>query len=76
MPQYTVHMVSTISVAVTVEAEDKDAAIELAYDSPDMPGSMSHGAFGQASVDESGEWSPSAVTDERGFTVWEEVRER
>jgi hypothetical protein len=43
---------------------------------PDMPGSITHGAFGQASVDEAGEWTPVAVYDTNDYskTLWEEER--
>lgn len=70
MAQYTVHFSTTVSTAVTIEADDPQAAIEAAYDSPDMPGSMVHGAFGSASVDESGEWLAVVVTDDNGNEVW------
>jgi hypothetical protein len=63
MAKYTVHLTQEVSTAVTVEAETPEDAVELVYDSPDMPGSMTHGAFGRASVDES-EWQPVKVTDE------------
>lgn len=66
--KYTVHFVMEVSTAVEVEAEDAEAAVELAYESPKMPGSMSHNAFGRASVGES-EWRSVAVSDESGEEV-------
>lgn len=72
MPEYTVHLSSAISTAVTVQADSPEDAIEAAWESPDMPGSMAHGAFGTASVDESGEWAPVAVTNADGEEVWAE----
>lgn len=70
MDTYTVHFTSTISTAVTVEANSPEDAIELAYDNPKMPGSMCYGAYGDASVDESGEWEPIAVSDADHNEVW------
>lgn len=70
MAKYTVHLTQTVSTAVNVEAGSPEEAVELAYDSPDMPGSMTYGAFGDASVDESGEWMAVAVTDGNGEEVW------
>ena len=61
MPTYDVHMTLTVSTTVTVEADSPGQAMELVYDSDDMPGPMVYGAFGQASVDEAGEWEPVAV---------------
>lgn len=72
MTTYHVHLVQTVSTAVTVEADDPDEAIELAYNSSDMPGSMCYGAFGSASVDEAGDWNAVEVTDaESGESVWQ-----
>lgn len=73
MPQFTVHLVQTVSSSVTVDAETYEEAIEAAWDSEDMPGSMSHGAFGSASVDEAGEWMAQEVTDDSGNSVWRDV---
>lgn len=61
--KYNVHLVQTISTSVEVEAGSVEEALEKVYDSPDMPGSITQGAFGQASVDESGEWEPVTVYD-------------
>lgn len=74
MPEYTVHIYSTVSTAVTVEADDPEQASEAVWDSADMPGSITHGAFGQgAAVDHDGEWLVSAVSDESGEEVWRET---
>lgn len=72
--RYSVHLVQTVSTTVEVEADSVDKALDQVYDSPDMPGSITHGAFGQASVDESGEWSPVAVyeSDNWDKPVWED----
>lgn len=69
MPQYTVHLVNTVSTTVTVEADDPDAAIDAAWSSEDMPGSITIGAFGPVGVDD-GDWQPVAVTDASGAEVW------
>ncbi len=72
MAKYTVYLYSTLSTSVNVDAEDPDEAIDLAYESPEMPGSMGFRAFGRASVDCSNVWEPSSVVDENGKTVWSE----
>lgn len=46
LSKYTVYFVQTVSSAVTVEAESLEDAIDRAYQSGDMPGSMCYGAFG------------------------------
>jgi len=71
MAEYTVHLTMVVSTGVTVEADDPDAAIDAAYHSPEMPGTMSHQAFGDALVDES-EWEPASVSDAAGEEVWSE----
>jgi hypothetical protein len=38
MPKYAVHFATNASATVTVEAENKEAAIDLAYDA--LPGSL------------------------------------
>lgn len=76
MPKFNVHLIETVSTVVTVEADSYDEAMELAYDSPDMPGGITVGAFGQASVDEDGEWTAVAVSDENGEDVWREKTDR
>lgn len=70
--KYTVHLTQTVSTAVEVEADSVEEALENVYDADDMPGSITHGAFGQASVDESGEWTPVEVYDADNKTVWSE----
>lgn len=70
MPTYNVHLIETVSTTVTVDADSPEVAIELAYKSDDMPGSMVHGAFGSASVDEAGDWEAALVTNENGDEVW------
>jgi len=70
VPTYNVHLIETVSTTVTVDADSPEAAIDLAYESNDMPGSMGYGAFGSASVDEAGEWEAAAVTNENGDEVW------
>lgn len=70
MPKFNVHLTQAVSAVVTVEAKDYDEAIDLAYESEDMPGSMCYGAFGQSSVDEDGDWGLVLVTDENGDEVW------
>jgi len=71
MAEYTVHLTMIVSTGVTVEADDVDAAIDAAYHSPDMPGSMGHQAPDVASVDGSG-WLPASVSDAAGEQVWSE----
>ena len=72
MAEYTVHLTMIVSTGVTVEADDAEAAIDAAYNSPKMPGTMGHQAFGDALVDES-EWEPVAVSDAAGEEVWSEA---
>lgn len=70
MPKFRVYLTSTISTVIEVEAETaQQAADHLVWNSPDMPGSMCYGAFGSASVDESGEWNVDTVYDEQGKEV-------
>ena len=69
MPTYVVSLINTVSVIVEVEAGTPEEAIDLAYDSPDMPGGITVGAFGSASVDD-GDWEPNSVEDADGKTVW------
>lgn len=73
MPKFNVHLIEVVSTTVTVEADNPGHAMELAYESDDMPGSMTYGAFGQASVDEAGEWEVDSVTDENGDEVWNQA---
>lgn len=69
MPAYTVTMQLIVSTTVEVEADNPEAAIEAAYQSDNMPSTIGHGAFGQASVDEAGEWEPNEVY-EGNAVVW------
>ena len=71
MAEYTVHLTMVVSTGVAVEADDPEAAIDAAYNSPKMPTGMGHQAFGDALVDES-EWVPAAVSDAAGEEVWPE----
>lgn len=69
---YLVHIAEVVSTTVEVKATSADKAAETYYESPDMPGSMVHGAFGQVTVDEAGEWEAIAITDtSTGEQVWE-----
>lgn len=71
MATFTVHLVSTVSVSLDVEADDPSDAMDKVYDHPDMPGSITYGAFsGNDNVDHSGDWEPESVTDTSGDTVW------
>ena len=72
MPRYSVHLTQSVSTTVEVEATSVEEALENVHNSPDMPGRITHGAFGQASVDEAGEWSP-VVYDTTNWDkpVWE-----
>jgi hypothetical protein len=73
VPRYSVHLTETISTTVEIEAATVEEALENVYNSPDMPGSITVGAFGQASVDESGDWEPVIVYDTADWNkpVWE-----
>lgn len=71
MPRYRVFVTNVVSTVVEVEAGSPDEAVEFAFDSPDMPGSITIGAFGQTSVD-AGEWEPKIVMDEAGTEVWKD----
>jgi hypothetical protein len=71
MPQYRVGITQTVSSSVLVEAESPEAAASEFYNSPDMPGSITVGAFGSyCNVDEAGEWEASEVLDAKGNIVW------
>lgn len=72
MPRFTVHLIQTVSAAVEVEADDYEAAIEAAWQSPGMPGSITVGAFGMGNTVDGGEWDAWAVSDENGDEVWRE----
>jgi hypothetical protein len=69
MPKYTVYMTNTVSTAIDVEADDPEAAIDAAYESDDMPGGITVGAFGSQSVDD-GDWQPDSVLDADHNQVW------
>jgi hypothetical protein len=61
----------TVSTSVTVDAETPEEAIYAIDQSDDMPGSITHNAFGSgAAVDEAGEWAAYSVTDADGAEVW------
>lgn len=72
--KYSVHLVQTVSTTVEVEADSVEDALEKVYTADDMPGSITHGAFGQASVDEAGEWTPVTVYDSANWDkpLWED----
>lgn len=70
MAEFTVYLELRVSTSIVMEADSPEDAIEAAYASPDTPSSIGHGAFGQAPVDEAGEWEPLVVSNDRG----EEVR--
>ncbi len=69
--KYRVYVQNVVSSVVEVDADDPEAAIAAAYQSDDMPGSITYGAFGAASVDES-DWEPHRVYDEADEVVWTE----
>ena len=75
MNKYRVHMKMAIWTVIDVEAADPNDALEAAYESDQMPGTMAFNSFtnarGAAMVDE-GEWEAVEVTDQNGNTVWEE----
>ena len=72
MTTYTVHLISTVSTSIDVEADDPEAAIDAALESRDMPGSITYGAFGNGvSVDHSGDWNAVEVS-EGDEVVWSE----
>lgn len=68
MSEYTVHLSMPVSTVVVVDAESPEAAMALAYDSPDMPA----GHRGTDSVDAAGDWMVMSVEDEHGTEVWSE----
>lgn len=67
--KYNVYVTMKVSSVVEVEADSLEEAIDAAYDSPDMPGEITVGAFGGASVDDS-DWNAYQVEDESGTVVW------
>lgn len=71
--KYTVHMTSTLSTEVEIEAEDYDDAIDKAYDSEGMPPDICAycSGWGQSwNMDTSGEWEPQEVTNADDKVVW------
>jgi hypothetical protein len=63
--------VQTVSASVEVEAATPQDAADDFYQSDDMPGQITIGAFGNAArVDEAGEWYAIEVTDEAGKVLW------
>jgi hypothetical protein len=68
--KFYVHLINQVSTAIEVEAETAEEAMEAVYDSPDMPGGITVGAYGQNSVDDGG-WEAYSVSDESGETVYE-----
>lgn len=73
--RFLVHIAEVVSTSVEVEADSAEEAAETYNESPDMPASMTHGAFGQITVDEAGEWEAVAITDtDTGEQVWENPR--
>ncbi len=69
--KYRVYLQNVVSTTIDVDAEDPEAAIDAAYQSRDMPGSITVGAFGGKSVDD-GDWQPFEVYDEADSVVWTE----
>lgn len=74
MTRYRVYIENVVSTVVEVEAESFDEALDLWYDSPDAPGSITIGAFGGVDVDDS-EWNATEVyIDGEDEPVWREAR--
>lgn len=60
MSSYTIYFTSTASTAVTVEADDFETAVELAYE--ELPGSVCAqcaGWGGRPGIDLSDDWEPN-----------------
>lgn len=72
MPDYTVYIQNTVSTAVRVTADTPELAATMIDESPDMPGAITHGAFGGGvTVDEAGEWEAFTVVADVGDTeLW------
>jgi hypothetical protein len=70
MPTYLVHITQTVSAVLRIEAESPEEALEDFENHDDMPGRICHQAFGDARVDESGEWEPQSVTTPDDVQVW------
>lgn len=70
MPTYEVAVHMVVSAVVEVEADTPELARDLAYESPQMPGSITGQAFGSgASVSEAGDWEAVSVELD-GEQVW------
>lgn len=68
MPKYAVDLMSTLTTTITVEADSEDDAIEKAFDSEAMPGSICAQCTGwgqKFSIDQ-GEWDtpPSDINEQ------------
>lgn len=72
---YAVNLTRLVSSVVDVEVDASTDPADLSWDdwmdlanaSDDMPGGITVGAFGAASVDEAGEWELSSVTADGGM---------
>lgn len=75
MPKFTVHMDAVISTAVTVEAEDVEAALAACYD--ELPRSICAqcSGWGESWGKDEGEYEPVSVHDENNTEVWTEKSE-
>lgn len=70
MAEYQVHFLQTVSISVTVEADDPEDAIEKAFDeAPSGVCAQCSGWGQQWGRDDDGELIPDAVTAD-GETVW------
>lgn len=71
MPEYIAYIQKGVSTAIRVTADTPELAATLIDESPDMPGQITHGAFGgEVTVDEAGEWEAFTITDANGVEVW------
>lgn len=71
MPKFTVHFVRNACTSAAVEAEDYDAAIELAWDQiPSAVCAQRSGWGGGPGIDLPGDWEPSHVYDADNNEVW------
>lgn len=72
MPEFTVYLSKGTEIAIRVEAEDAEDAMEKAYDA-DVRGICALcSGWGQTwGRDESDDMDPTAVNDADGKTVWE-----
>lgn len=70
MPTYEVYIVQTVSTCLYVEADSPEDAASDFYNAEDMPGGITHQAFGTgATVDEAGEWEAESIMLD-GEVVW------